>query len=203
MRRAWEQHGLAATSSRSNCKQADYCSTPSLRDADSEGIGLRVSGGQRTEGGGLKLEGGRSKVESRNAKIEWSDYCWTSFVERCKISGMNLSNFVSLHPYFSVHPGNIEAFKAGFEAFVEKTRSEKKNLFYGFTVNGDEVFCREGYTDAEGLLAHLENIGALLAEALKIADLIRLEVHGPAAELDKLREPLAHLKPEWFVLEGK
>jgi quinol monooxygenase YgiN len=114
-----------------------------------------------------------------------------------------LSKFVSLHPYFKVHPGKLEAFKAGFPGFVEITAKEEKNLFYEFTVNGDEVFCREGYTDAEGLLAHLENIGALLAEALKIADLTRLEVHGPAAELDKLKEPLAHLKPAWFVLEGR
>jgi quinol monooxygenase YgiN len=110
-----------------------------------------------------------------------------------------LSNFVSLHPYFKVHPGKFEAFKSGFAAFVDKTATEEKNLFYEFTVNGDEVFCREGYTDAEGLLAHLDNVGALLAEALKIADLIRLEVHGPAKELDKLRGPLAHLNPQWFV----
>src|SRR2546421_10258443 len=109
-----------------------------------------------------------------------------------------LSDFVSLHPYFKVHPGKLEAFKAGFPAFVEKTAGEEKNLFYEFTVNGDEVFCREGYADAEGLLVHLENVGALLAEALKIADLIRLEVHGPAAELDKLKMPLAHLKPASF-----
>ena len=111
-----------------------------------------------------------------------------------------LSNFVSLHPYFKVHPEKLEAFKAGFPAFVEKTAKEEKNLFYEFTVDGDEVFCREGYADAEGLLAHLENIGALLAEALKIADLIRLEVHGPASQLEKLRGPLAHLNPAWFVV---
>jgi hypothetical protein len=76
-------------------------------------------------------------------------------------------------------------------AFVDKTAAEKENLFYGFTVNGDEVFCREGYTDAEGVLAHLDNVGALLAEALKTADLARLELHGPAEELDKLKGPLA------------
>jgi quinol monooxygenase YgiN len=110
-----------------------------------------------------------------------------------------LSNFVSLHPYFKVHPGKLESFTAAFPGFVARTTSEEKNLFYEFTVNGDEVFCRETYTDAKGLLTHLDNIGALLAEALKIADLIRLEVHGPAAELDKLREPLAYLKPAWFV----
>jgi len=114
-----------------------------------------------------------------------------------------LSAFVSLHPYFKVHPGKLEAFEAGFPAFVEKTASEEKNLFYEFTLNGDEVFCREGYADAEGLLAHLENVGPLLTEALKIADLIRLEVHGPEAELEKLKEPLAHLKPDWFVTTSK
>ena len=113
-----------------------------------------------------------------------------------------LSNFVSLHPYFKVHPGKLEVFKASLPSFVEKTASEEKNLFYGFTINGDEVFCREGYTDAEGVLAHLDNVGALLAEALKIADLIRVELHGPAKELDKLRGPLAHLNPAWFVSEA-
>src|SRR5204863_10050622 len=109
-----------------------------------------------------------------------------------------LTRFVTLHPYFKVHPGKVEEFKKGFPMFVELTKKERKNLFYDFSVNGDEVFCREGYVDAEGLLAHLDNVGALLAHAMTIADLIRLEVHGPAAELEKLKEPLAHLKPEWF-----
>lgn len=113
---------------------------------------------------------------------------------------MNLpSNFVSLHPYFKVHPGKIDTFKAGLSAFREKTGTEEKNLFYDFTANGDEIFCREGYAGAEALLAHLENVGDLLTEALKIADLTRLEVHGPASELAKLRAPLAHLKPAWFA----
>jgi quinol monooxygenase YgiN len=112
----------------------------------------------------------------------------------------SLSNFVTLHPYFKVHPGKLEAFKAGFPAFVEKTQSEPKNLFYEFSVNGDEIFCREGYADAAGLLAHLDNVGALLAEALKIADLVRLEVHGPASELEKLKAPLADLNPAWFEI---
>ena len=112
-----------------------------------------------------------------------------------------LSNFVSFHPYFKVHPGELETFKAAFPAFIEKTAAEEKNLFYGFTINGDEVFCREGYTDAEGVLAHLDNVGAMLAEALKIGDLTRLELHGPTNELDKLRKPLAHLNPVCFVVE--
>ncbi len=112
------------------------------------------------------------------------------------------SNFVSLHPYFKVHPGKVETVKKFFPQFVEKTATEKDCLFYGFSSNGEEMFCREAYENAEALLAHVENIGALLAEMLKSADLTRIEIHGPAAELEKLKKPLAHLNPTWFVLEG-
>jgi hypothetical protein len=50
-----------------------------------------------------------------------------------------LSTFVSLHPYFKVHAGRLEAVKAAFPQFVDKTATEKKNLFYGFSVSGDEI----------------------------------------------------------------
>jgi len=132
--------------------------------------------------------------------ILWPNQIIDTFAREAYLLIMR-SNFVSLHPHFKVHPGKLETFKASLPAFVDKTAAEKKNLFYGFTINGDEVFCREGYTDAEGVLAHLDNVGALLAEALKIADLTRVELHGPAEELDKLKGPLAHLNPAWFVVE--
>ena len=112
------------------------------------------------------------------------------------------SNFVSLHPYFKVHPGKLDAVKAGFPRFVEKTANETENLFYGFSINGDEVFCREAYESANGVLAHLDNVGGLLSEMLTMADLTRVELHGPAEELEKLKRPLAHLSPAWFALEA-
>jgi len=111
------------------------------------------------------------------------------------------SKFVSLHPYFKVHSGEVDTIKASLPRFVEKTATEKQNLFYEFSMNGDELFCREAYENAEGLLAHLDNVGALLAQTLKIADLTRLEVHGPAEELEKLRKPLEHLNPAFFELQ--
>src|SRR5947207_10612823 len=95
--------------------------------------------------------------------------------------------FVSLHPYFRVHPGKRDAIKAMLPRFVAKTATEKEMLFYEFSWNGDELFCREAYENAEGLLAHLVNVGALLAEAMKMADLTRIEVQGSAAELEKLK----------------
>jgi quinol monooxygenase YgiN len=111
-----------------------------------------------------------------------------------------LSGFVSLHPYFKVPPDKLDALKAILPEFLAKTRDETGSLFYEFTINGDEVFCREGYVNAEALLMHLENVGEMLAAAQKMARLIRLEVHGPARELEKLKLPLEHLSPVWFVL---
>ncbi len=104
-------------------------------------------------------------------------------------------------PYFKIASGKIEDFKALCERFVEKTNNETKCLYYGFSFNGEQAHCREGYQDAEGVLTHLENVGSLLEEALTISELTCLEIHGPETELTKLREPLAHLKPTFFVLE--
>jgi quinol monooxygenase YgiN len=107
----------------------------------------------------------------------------------------------SIAPYFKVATGKLEAFKELCEQFVAKTTEETKCLYYGFSFDGQQAHCREGYKDAEGLLAHLQNIEALLEQALKISELTRLEIHGPEEELAKLREPLAQLKPQFFVLE--
>ncbi len=106
----------------------------------------------------------------------------------------------TLVPYFKVHEGKIEAFRSGVAGFVEKTRSETGWVHYAFSFSGDSAHCREGYADAGALLAHLDNVGALLQEALKLADITRLEVHAPAVEIEKLRGPLAALKPQFYEL---
>lgn len=106
----------------------------------------------------------------------------------------------TLVPYFQIHPGQAAAFKALGPKFIARTESEPKCLHYAFSFSGDVAHCREGYIDAEGLLAHLDNVGPLLQEALKIADLVRIEVHGPATELEKLKEPLKGLNPQYFEL---
>jgi len=116
--------------------------------------------------------------------------------------GMTPQTTVSIHPYFKPHEGKLAEFIAGMPAFIERTRSEESVIFYDFTVCGGVVFCREAYIGGEGALRHLENVGDLLGEALKLAELIRLEVHGSAAELDKMRESLKDLPVQWFILEN-
>ena len=104
-------------------------------------------------------------------------------------------------PYFKVSAENLSAFKALCERFVAQTDRESGCLYYGFSFEGEAAFCREGYVNADALLAHIENVGPLLQEAAKISEITRLEVHGPEAELARLREPMAALRPQFFALE--
>ena len=108
---------------------------------------------------------------------------------------------VTIVPYFKVKPGKLAEVRTLCRQMVERTASEPACLFYGFSFDGDELHCREGYRDADGALAHLGNIDALLKELLGLADITRLEIHGIAAELDKLREPVKAFEPRWFVLD--
>ena len=110
-------------------------------------------------------------------------------------------NVVSLHPWFKIRPGKLAEFKALLPRFIEQTAAETTCLFYDFTLNGDVVYCREAYVGAEGVLAHLANVGTVLDKMQSISTLARLEVHGPAAELAKLQGPLDGLNPRWFIYE--
>ena len=107
----------------------------------------------------------------------------------------------TLVPYFEVQDGQLDAFKALALKLVARTRTEPGCVHYAFSFSGNVAHCREGYVDAAALLAHSANVAELLGQALKIAKIVRFEVHAPAAEIDKLRGPMASRKPQFFALE--
>jgi quinol monooxygenase YgiN len=108
---------------------------------------------------------------------------------------------VSIHPYFKVHPGRMEDAKAIARELIARTSTETEVLYYEFTISGDTIFCREAYTGAAGLLAHLTNVSAQVEAMLALSSLARVEIHGPAEELEQLRGPFASLNPTYFVYE--
>lgn len=111
----------------------------------------------------------------------------------------NLSNAVSIHPYFKIHDGKEKAFEALMAQFVELTQTEKSCHYYDFSICGNQAYCREAYHDAAAVLRHLENVGSCIEASAEISELYRLEFHGPAEEIDKLREPLADLNPDFYL----
>lgn len=104
-------------------------------------------------------------------------------------------------PYFKIHDGQEAKFREIAQQMVEATQKEEGALFYGFAFNGNEAFCREGYRNGEALLAHGQNVGPFLQQMAEISDVTKLEIHGPEAELAKIREPMARANPAYFVLE--
>ena len=112
-----------------------------------------------------------------------------------------MSNVVSIHPYFKVHPGKMDEFVEISRRFTEATSKESGCLWYDFTKSGDVIHCREAYEGAEGLLAHAENVNSIIGDALAISDLIRIEIHGERDQIEKLRAPFSDLNPEYFEFQ--
>lgn len=72
---------------------------------------------------------------------------------------------LELRPYFEVPAENLEAFKDIWKAKMDAIKEgEPKNVFYGFSFNGTIATCREGYTDADGLIFHLGHVNEALTK---------------------------------------
>ena len=111
-------------------------------------------------------------------------------------------NAVSINPYFKIADENMDIAKGFLRKFCDLvSKNESGCLFYNFTFKGNEMCCREAYKDAAAVQAHLENCGPALGEFLEKAELLRIEVHGPAAELDKLKEAFEAFNPDYYVSE--
>lgn len=110
-------------------------------------------------------------------------------------------NSVSINPYFKISEENRVAALEMLKVFCDLVKNEPGCLYYNFAFKGNVMTCREAYVDAAAVLAHLANCGEALGKFVKIAELFRIEVLGPAAELDKLREHLDAMNPDYFVLD--
>ena len=110
------------------------------------------------------------------------------------------------YPYFDIKPGMAEKFKGIWFNACPSTKASaesEKTHMYAFAFDKNTALCREAYADAESLLLHVNNVDTPLKAALdpSVAKLLRLEVHGPASELAKLKEALTPLGAEFFELE--
>lgn len=110
---------------------------------------------------------------------------------------------VVVFPFFKVK--NMKAYKASLEYFNRMMSPKMEGcLYYGFQIDEENgmAVCKEAYKSGPGFLAHLKNVQKPLDVALALADLEALEVHGPAAELEKMKEALTPLGAKWFVYDA-
>ena len=115
---------------------------------------------------------------------------WDSFQNFKKTS----SEEAATQGFYTIQPTFTLKDKAAAEPFMKKcvdlTRNEKGCMYYGWTIQGDKLFCREAYVDAAAVQAHLDNIVPSVGEMLDsgaemldsgAASLDKIEFHGPKA----------------------
>jgi len=131
----------------------------------------------------------------------------TEWGSRPKKAAMENDTVMHLYPYFKLKkPAEFKSI--WFEAYPDTVANmtAEKSHQYAFSfepTQGDGVAsCRESYGDAEAILLHLKNVDTPLKAVLDgPAELLRLEVHGPAAENAKLKDALGPLGCEFFNAE--
>merc|ERR1712042_336777 len=103
---------------------------------------------------------------------------------------------ITILPEFVIPAGKLDEFKAGFAKFYAATNNGPGAagcLYYGFGFAGDSMYCREGYKTAEDCAKHGADVKEMIEEPMKAvgAGNFKLNVVGPAAELEKLKPKLA------------
>ena len=98
-----------------------------------------------------------------------------------------LLDAVIIRPYFTVL--NWAKARPIMAEFVKRTATEDGMIYYGWDINGDTLYCREAYLDGAAVKKHLENVGSCIGELLAegVAKLDKIAIHGPAAELEKVK----------------
>ena len=116
-------------------------------------------------------------------------------------------NTCTLAPYFKLK--DAAKFKEIWKGDYAKFAHKEDCVHYAFTFTEDNTraHCREGYPDAAKLLQHITDVGTVFHPneggclAPDVAELEKLEIHGPAAELDKLKEPMKDLPVVYYTCE--
>jgi len=116
-------------------------------------------------------------------------------------------NTVTLAPYFKLK--DADKFKALWRADYAQFAHKQDCVHYAFTFSADDTraHCREGYPNAAKLLQHIQDVGGVFhgneggCLHPAVAELEKLEIHGPAAELEQLQEPLKDLPVTYYTCE--
>jgi len=115
---------------------------------------------------------------------------------------MSAPSVVTLVGYFNIRPGNAGHFRASCEEMVALRAREPGHLASAYSFDGDaDATSREDYESAAAVMRHME-VGQHIHERTRnLVEVTGVEIHGPAAELGKLRDLFGDLSPRSYVTE--
>eukprot|EP00056_Hartaetosiga_gracilis_P022969 m.34446 g.34446 ORF g.34446 m.34446 type:complete len:133 (-) comp9917_c0_seq1:239-637(-) len=116
----------------------------------------------------------------------------------------NTDTRVFLLAYFEMEEGKVDDFKAVAKIASDKVRENEEGcLSFGFVFSQDSptAFFRESYVDGDAVLTHLKVAEDVLPQFFACSKLKSIEVHGPAEEIEKAREPLTKMGATFWSLD--
>ena len=165
-----------------------------------DGVTILVSGPR------LELDKIRPKMtESIQAEITFAELNNDNMLLG-RLPEMTTDTHITVLPEITVPQGRMAEFEAVMEKFCSAAKTGTTEcLYYGFARSGDKIWCREGYTGAQGVLDHLTDVKEPLDEALKIVGEggLKLYITGPALELEKLRPALSPIGAVFWELDSQ
>jgi len=126
----------------------------------------------------------------------------TGFFRKATASeGKGENTLCTMTPHYTI--SDWAAARPLMQGIVDKSSKEAGCNYFGWTKRGDTLHSLEAFVDGDALKAHVDNVRPLMDELQQgPAALERVEVHGPASELAKIKnaakDPWGGGKVEYF-----
>ncbi|WP_299888665.1 hypothetical protein [uncultured Ruegeria sp.] len=115
---------------------------------------------------------------------------------------MPVPQIVTVIGYFLVPAANAAAFRKNCAEMIDLRKKETGHLAsaYSFGADGTAV-SREDYDSADAVIRHME-VGSQIFESTQaLVEITGVELNGPEAELEKLRDLFGGMSPRVYVTE--
>lgn len=115
---------------------------------------------------------------------------------------MPVPQIVTIVGYMTVPEAHADAFRKNCADMIELRSQESGHLAsaYSFSADGT-VVSREDYDSADAVIRHMELGSHIFGSTQSLVSITGVELHGPAAELEKLRDLFSGISPGFFVTE--
>lgn len=115
---------------------------------------------------------------------------------------MSVPQIVTIVGYLTVPTEHAAAFRKNCAEMIELRKQEPGHLASAYSFGSDgAVVSREDYDSADAVIRHMELGSHIFESTQELVSITGVELHGSAAELEKLHDLFSGMTPGFFVTE--